>query len=149
MILSSLILDTKHKGSDCKLLCSRMAKKKTYVSDTKEYLAKERQKIRTQLMEKMNIDTAGEYYPGKPLSKEERQTLNREVKKKFEQKRRARLHYFLNKVRFENKKVHVRFPKFGYKRFSFRPSQLIQQFTTKEIKRACEKFLKLKQKLEL
>ena len=107
---------------------------------SKEYFVQGRRKIRLKLLAK---------YGRGPHTKEMRQKINREVKRKMELKNRARIHYQLMKIEFERRKVRLRVPKFGYKRLSFRPSQLIQHFTPEEIRRAAAKFMKLKQRLEL
>ena len=107
---------------------------------SKEYFVEGRKKIRLRLLAK---------YGQGPHSKEIRQKINKEVIRKMALKNRARLHYEFMKIQFENRKVRLNVPKFGYKKLSFRPSQLIRHFTPQEIRRAAAKYMKLKLKLDL
>jgi len=53
------------------------------------------------------------------------------------------------KIQFLNRKVRLCVPRCGHIKMSFRPAQLIKHFTPQEIRRAAEKYIKLKDKLEL
>jgi len=116
-----------------------MARKNPH-SISKEYFVEGRKKIRLKVLAK--------HGPG-PYTKEEKHKIDKEVRKRMEKKHRARSHYECMKIEFQKRKVHLRVPKFGYKKLSFRPSQLIQHFTPQEIRRAAAKYMKLKLRLEL
>ncbi len=119
--------------------CEKMAKKNPF-SVTKEYFIEGRKKIRQRLLAK--------HGPG-PYTKEERQKINQEVRKRMEKKNRARIHHQFMKIEFDKQKVCLRVPNFGYKKLKFRPSQLIKHFSPQEIRRAAVKYMKLKRRLEM
>jgi len=116
-----------------------MAKKNPW-SVTKEYFIEGRKKIRSKLLEK--------YGPG-PHSQEVKNKINREVSKRMERKNRARLYHQFMKIEFQRRMVRLRVPRFGYKKVSFRPSQLIKHFSPQQIRCAAAKYLKIKQRLEM
>ena len=88
------------------------------------------------------------YGPG-PYTKEEKQAIRNEVKKKCMIKIRARSHYEFCKIQFENKRVRLRIPGYALKGVSFFPSQLIRHFKPDEIRRAAAKYLKLKERYHI
>ena len=86
--------------------------------------------------------------PG-PYTKEQKQTIRKEVKKKMMLKIRAKLHYEFCKIRFEKNRVRLRIPGYSIKGVSFFPSQLIHHFKPCEIRKAAAKYLKLKKKYHI
>jgi hypothetical protein len=116
-----------------------MAKKYPW-SVPAEYFIEGRKKIRSKVLE--------QYGPG-PFTKEVKKKINQEVRKRMEKKNRARLHHQYMKIEFQGRKVRLCVPRFGYKKVSFRPSQLIKHFTPQQIRCAAAKYLKIKQRLEM
>jgi hypothetical protein len=84
-----------------------------------------------------------------PYTKEQKQFIRKEVKKKMMMKIRARLSYEFRKIRFEKNKVRLRIPGYNIKGVSFFPSQLIRHFKPEEIRRAASKYLKLKERYHI
>ena len=114
--------------------------KKNPFSIPKEYFIQGRKKIRARVEAK---------YGGGPFSQKEKQGINKEVKRKMQLKLRAKHYYEYMKIQFDRRRVRLYVPKCGHVKMSFRPAQLIQHFRPQEIRRAAEKYVKLKQKLEL
>ncbi len=75
--------------------------------------------------------------------------INQEVRKRMERKNRARIHHLFMKIEFQRRTVRLCVPRFGYKKVSFRPSQLIKHFTPQQIRCAAAKYLKIKRRLEM
>jgi hypothetical protein len=106
----------------------------------KEYFISARLKIRKRVEQK--------YGPG-PYTKEQRTLINREVEKKMWEKHRAQSRYQFRKIRFEKGRVRLRINGYPLRGVSITASKLIRHFTPQEIRRAAEKYLKLKEKFHI
>jgi hypothetical protein len=116
-----------------------MARKHPWIVPA-EYFIEGRKKIRSKVLE--------EYGPG-PHTKDVKNKINQEVRKRMERKNRARIHHLYMKIEFQRRTVRLCVPRFGYKKVSFRPSQLIKHFTPQQIRCAAAKYLKIKRRLEM
>jgi hypothetical protein len=109
----------------------------------KKYFKESRLKIREKVKEKYGLTTAD------TLTKEQKKLVRKEVDAKMWEKIRARSRYQFRKIHFEKNRVRLRVAGYSIKGVSIPASKLVCHFSAQEIRRAAEKYLRLKEKYHI